>query len=91
MGCRHCRRGRVNRPRGLCTVCFAEPAVRALYPTRVRGVRAGVPDFNGTPPLPAPSGARQGTEEKIAVLAERAAARLALHHPSDGPDGGRPS
>ncbi len=30
--CRHCRKGKVNRPRGLCWNCYYTPGVKALYP-----------------------------------------------------------
>lgn len=30
--CRHCAERRVNRPRGLCWVCFYTPGVRERYP-----------------------------------------------------------
>lgn len=30
--CRHCRRRKANRARGLCWTCDQTPAVRALYP-----------------------------------------------------------
>ena len=33
--CRHCRRGVVCRPRGLCWPCHKDPAVRRLYPPKV--------------------------------------------------------
>lgn len=32
MTCRHCRAGKVNRPRGLCWNCYYTPGVKALYP-----------------------------------------------------------
>ncbi len=29
--CRHCTKGKVNRPRGLCWRCYYTPGVKALY------------------------------------------------------------
>jgi hypothetical protein len=40
-------------------------------------------DFTGEPQLDEPTQALPGTEEKIEVMARRAAHRLALFHPQD--------
>lgn len=84
--CRHCKKFKVSRPRGLCYGCSKHPEIRALYPSvyeKNRGNR-GVEDFCGQAPLPAvPTGARPGSPEKIEVLKSRAAVRQALHHPAD--------
>ncbi len=83
--CRHCRRSKPCRPRGLCHVCYYTPGVRELYPTVCSPCsRRGVLDFYGTPPRPgSPTNAAPGSEEKVAVLAKRAAHGEALHHPDD--------
>ena len=85
--CRHCRIARVNRPRGLCWSCYHTPGVRDRYATastsRYSGIDA-VPDRHGRTPLPdAPTTARPGTADKVAVLAARAAAGVSLWHPGD--------
>jgi hypothetical protein len=82
--CRHCRRPKVNRPRGLCWTCYYRPGVSELYPsTDIRG-RRGVGNFCGNAPLdPERSDALPGSEERIAVLARRAAAGLALFRPDE--------
>lgn len=33
MTCRHCGKGKVCRPRGLCWRCYYTPGVRDLYPS----------------------------------------------------------
>jgi len=33
-GCRHCRVRKAVRPRGLCTLHYDDPAIRALYPRK---------------------------------------------------------
>lgn len=40
-------------------------------------------DFLRAAPLPVPTDALPGSEEKVAVLADRARKGLALHHPRD--------
>lgn len=53
MKCRHCKRRKATRARGLCFACYFAPAIRVLYPPgsanpatakyvpTYRGVRAG--------------------------------------------------
>lgn len=83
--CRHCRRGNVNRPRGLCWPCYYTPAVSALYPSTSKYARRGVGyGHRANAPLPAaPTSARPGTPEKLAALEDRARAGEQLHHPDD--------
>ncbi|HXG12949.1 MAG TPA: hypothetical protein VNK04_24540 [Gemmataceae bacterium] len=84
MLCRHCKRTRSNRPRGLCWACYYTPGVRELYPSTSKFARRGVDDFNGRAPLPTtPTKALPGTPEKVAVLEERARLRQTLWHPDD--------
>ncbi len=86
MLCRHCQRVRSNRPRGLCWACYYTPGVREQYPITSKFARRGVGDFYGPAPLPAmPTSALPGTQEKVAVLEERARMRQNLWHPADGP------
>lgn len=85
--CKHCGREPVTRPRGLGHRCYYTPGIRDRYgwtDDRTAGSR-GVALTNAEPPPPAePTAALQGTEEKIAVLAARAAAGVGLFHPRDG-------
>ncbi len=84
MICRHCQKSKVNRPRGLCWSCYYTPGVRDRYPSTSKYARRGLANSPGPLPLPAAAtAARPGTEEKIAVLAERVRRREALWHPND--------
>jgi hypothetical protein len=79
--CRHCGHETAGRPRGLCWSCYFTPAIRSLYPSQAR---YGLARDNPGVPLPAaPTEARPGTEEKLAVLCERAAHHQSLWHPLD--------
>ena len=84
MVCRHCGRGRPNRPRGLCWTCYYTPGVRERYAPRCH---RGLEDFYGQPELPVPTRALPGTLEKVVVLEQRASRRQALWHPQDAPCG----
>lgn len=82
--CRHCFERRANRCRGLCWTCYYTPGVLEHYPP-VSPAGVHYQDFFGGHALPAePTLARQGTAEKVAVLTERATARVSLWHPHDG-------
>jgi hypothetical protein len=89
--CRHCHRPKVNRPRGLCWSCYYSPGVKDKYPSESKfhctkeanAQDEAENDFTGEPPLDEPTEALPGTEEKIKVMARRAALRLALFHPQD--------
>jgi hypothetical protein len=71
----------VGRPWDLCWTCFEERAIRQLYPYQAgKFTRRG----HGEAPLPEPTGARPGTEAKMAVLEGRARRREHLFHPLDG-------
>jgi hypothetical protein len=85
MICRHCQKASVSRPRGLCWVCYYAPGVRALYPSTSKYAKRGVANFTGPAKTPRPTVAAPGTEEKIAILMERARNRQELFHPADGP------
>ena len=90
VGCRHCRTGSVNRPRGLCWSCYYTPSVRRQYPSTSKFARQGYGNFcgRGAPPH-APTAALPGSPEKLAVLSERASRRQELWHPLDA-DHNRP-
>ena len=84
MLCRHCQKVKSNRPRGLCWSCYYRPGVRDQYPSTSKFARRGVTDFNGaTKTAGQPTDALPGSEEKVAVLAERARLGLSLWHPLD--------
>ena len=84
MLCRHCKKVRSNRPRGLCWSCYYSPGVREQYPSTSKFARRGVGDFNGSTAVAArPTEALPGSEDKVAVLAERARLGLSLWHPRD--------
>ena len=84
MICRHCQKVKSNRPRGLCWSCYYRPGVRDQYPSTSKYARRGVVDFNGkTAQAALPTNALPGTEEKVAVLADRARLGLSLWHPLD--------
>jgi hypothetical protein len=82
--CRHCRRGKISRPRGLCWVCYNKAGVRQRYPSTSIHAYRGIHDFYGRFRLPAfPTAALPGTAEKIAILSQRAALGQELFHPDD--------
>lgn len=82
--CVHCSTGRVNRPRGLCWGCYYRPGVKELYPPTSKYAQRGVGNLTGERPLPAePTDAEPGTDEKIAVMVERAKRGESLFHPED--------
>lgn len=84
MICRHCHRGKVNRPRGLCWSCYYRPGVRELYPVTSKFCRQGIGNFFRLAPLPVrPTAALPGSPEKVAVLEERARQHRCLWHPED--------
>jgi hypothetical protein len=83
MLCRHCKKVKSNRPRGLCWSCYYRPGVRDMYPSTSKFARRGVLDFCGKARIPQPTTALPGTAEKVAVLEERARLGLCLWHPLD--------
>lgn len=84
MLCQHCRKCNVNRPRGLCWSCYYKPGIRDQYPSTSKYARRGVGNFCGSAPTPGlPTEAIPGSEEKIAILMDRALNRQSLWHPDD--------
>lgn len=84
MLCRHCQKVKSNRPRGLCWSCYYRPGVRDQYPSTSKYARRGVSDFNGQTKVSGePTAALPGSEDKVAILAERARLGLSLWHPRD--------
>jgi hypothetical protein len=85
MLCRHCQKGKVSRPRGLCWNCYYRPGIRGQHPSTSKYGRRGLGNFNRNVPLPPnPTPAAPGTEAKIRILTERAHQSLELFHPLDG-------
>jgi hypothetical protein len=82
--CRNCRRRYRCHARGLCRACYLDLDIRrrfAGYPTSRPQVLTGPPVAPQTAEQPTPH--QPGTEGKLAVMAQRAAARLPLFHPQD--------
>lgn len=86
--CKHCRKSKVNRPRGLCWTCYYTDGVKEQYPSTSKYARRGVGNFTGNAPLPEPTAALPGTAEKMAILELRAKLKQALWHPLDARDAG---
>jgi hypothetical protein len=80
--CRHCQVRPASKARGLCYRCYHTPGVIEQYPTTGASARQGI-GHRATALPTAPTAARPGSPEKVAVLAERAAASQHLHHPED--------
>jgi hypothetical protein len=86
--CRHCGKppGLRVRRRGLCNSCYANPAIRRLYPAKAVGSAGpGIgQEFAGPAKLPRrPTDAALGSLAKLPVLAARAAQCRQLFHPAD--------
>lgn len=82
--CRHCRKLKVNRPRGLCWTCYYTPGVKDQYPSTSKYAYRGIGSyFRNDCPLPEPTTAPPGTPEKMLVLGLRAKAGQSLWHPLD--------
>lgn len=81
--CVHCKKRVASRPRDLCWFDYYAPGIRDLHPSKFanRGVGNG---FHADTPLPAePTDTEPGSDEKMLVLAERAARGESLFHPRD--------
>ena len=86
--CLHCGRVLTLRPRRLCWRCYASEAVRERYPVSGSKFNRRGAGLGNLSRLATPTAALPGTAEKLAVMAERALAGLALFHPLDAvPDG----
>jgi hypothetical protein len=84
MKCRHCKNSKVNRPRGLCWSCYYKPGVREMFPSTSKFARRGLGQLFCNAPVPAAAtNAMPGTEDKIAVLAQRVQNQESLWHPQD--------
>lgn len=89
MNCRHCKKRRVCKPRGLCQVCYGRTAIRDLHPvgtTRARGDVLCRGDFEGDAEPPTdPTTAPAGSAEKLRVMVERARNKQELFHDNENP------
>ena len=81
--CKHCRKSKVNRPRGLCWGCYYTPGVKDMHPSTSKYARRGEGNFAGPAQECEPTTAPPGTPEKLEVLALRAKLKQALWHPLD--------
>lgn len=81
--CRHCGAVRASRPKGLCWTCYYTPGVRARYESTSKFSRRGTDEGSSSLLPPEPTQAAPGTEAKMQVMALRAQAGVALHHPAD--------
>ena len=82
--CKHCRQGKVNRPRGLCWGCYYTPGVKDLHPSTSKYARRGEGNFTSfAPTAPDPTPFAPGSAEKLAVLERRVKLKQALWHPLD--------
>lgn len=83
--CQHCKARKVNRPRGLCWRCYYTPGVRELYgPTSKHGER-GL-SCKRLKKAKTPTRFPPGSDEKIAVMAERLRRGEKIFHPKDKKD-----
>lgn len=71
--CRHCQKFYINRPRGLCWRCFYTPGLKELYPPTAPCGRRGHGMNGMKDPHVKPTHHLPLTEEKMAVLEQRAA------------------
>ena len=78
--CKHCDHTPANAPRGLCWVCYRNKEVRRLHGV---STRSGVEDFNGKAREPESTMTLPGTQDKVAVLMERARRGESLWHRKD--------
>ncbi len=89
MRCRHCeRRPGFDHQHGLCGRCYNITAIRRVYPLVVT-VDQGIGVKKPSRQPKEPTRHMQGSEAKLIVLEQRAAAGEELWHPADGrPDNG---
>lgn len=83
--CCHCHKCKACRPRGLCWRCFHTPAIKDMHPSTSKfGLpRRGIPDTYGGSKLPEPTTALPRSQDKVAVMEQRALQQLSLFHPQD--------
>lgn len=80
--CCVCGEHRITRPRQLCNACYFDPELRKLAPNGNASHARDVMQFKPRP-LPLPTSALPGSEEKMEVLALRLELGLELYHPDD--------
>lgn len=84
--CRHCQLKPAVRARGLCAHCFADPSIRDRYPTLATFRHGHGSDPTQKRTVGQPTSALPGTQAKLQVLCDRAAANEILFHPDDARD-----
>jgi hypothetical protein len=82
MYCRNCLRRKANRPRGLCVPCYYTPSVLARFPVTSKFAPRSFGHVGGYR-LPVPALVFPGTEEKLAIMEQRARAGESLFHPDE--------
>ena len=85
--CRNCSfplAHRNRRIRGLCWRCSTDPEAKRRFPSQSKYAPSPTERGNYRAPLPPqPTSTQPGSEERIRVLAERAAKGMQLFHPMD--------
>lgn len=89
--CHHCKRNKANRPRGLCSPCYFNVAVRRLYPSvsKYASRGHGIEGQDGNPTasleglLGEPTDEEPGAEGKIGEMERRARECRPIFHPGD--------
>ena len=81
--CRHCKRRKYSKSRGLCFKCHSDLSIRESY--SCVNPRKDTPGrwMNPNPKLGKPTLARPGSAEKLCVFEERVKLGLSLFHPED--------
>lgn len=79
-GCVHCGHIPANRPRGLCNKCYRNMSIRNLYGATGR---YGILDFMGSAKKTEPTMSLPGTQDKVAIMMERAERGETLWHHAD--------
>lgn len=82
--CEHCQNSVSVKPRNLCSTCYYNPRIRGKYVMAKTDGRLGHDyDFYGPGSNCMPTKELPGSEEKIEVMAKRAAKKQKLFHPED--------
>lgn len=81
--CKHCRKLKASRPRGLCWGCYYRPGVKEIYPVSKYSNRGPGNIYRNAPFAPFPTTAAPGTPEKLVVIQRRLLLQQSLWHPYD--------
>ncbi len=82
--CRHCKKNKNCRPKGLCWTCSRTPAINDLYTTTSKYARRGTGNHTraSLPPTDK-TDSEPGSAEKVAVMSGRAARGESLFRPDE--------